>query len=355
MNIEEFLNLTVSTPEEAKNLFSLLTGFYFSKDSAYEGLFGFYESLPKEFKEQNQLFAPIFYKIFTRYNLTTEHLNYYNKFNSFWSISEQEEIKQKYKHILQDIIPSEFKNSLEICKALSTYKGKGKNAFEFLKSNNNCIDKIINKNKIKFIENMHKHNCWETLINYNYVDFKEFCSDKGIDHFEIMKTEYIKGYYGIKYLVHASSDQQMLFIMEDISNQANFFDESSFFTPNNQKRNRNEPNVFQVAVMCLSEDMNKTFTYLYKKYPNEINKCMSFYFIDDNNSSTLITDSSYWIKAIDTMVSNTKHTYHKEPINEWEANTIKNKISSAKIIDAIILNESLKEKEAVSFPKRIKI
>lgn len=201
---------------------------------------------------------------------------------------------------------------------------------------------------------MHKHNCWEIMITEDYGKFVQFCKKHKINHFNILKKEYVESYYGFKYFLNSIDDKKTIALFKDIEQEPSFFDGSCFFSANHEKINRNQPNVFQIAVICLSQEKHKSFSYLYKKYSQEIEKCMAFYSIGNNQEKLSSTNSKDWIKAIELMTENTKHTYHKEPFNEWECNTIFNKFKHNQIIDSILLNEELSNnKETKIKPMKI--
>jgi hypothetical protein len=354
MNLTEFISNTVTSAEESKNLLSTIVGFNSSHEKTMNSIIDFYESIPNEFKSNDELFAPIFFKLFSKYKIKSEQLKYYEKFHTFWSSFEQEKIKQENKEILQNTETLPFKNSLEFAKALSAYKNKNLESLEFIKNNELNIKNLIAKNKPKFIENLSKHNCWETIIVADYETFKTFCKNFSINQCEIIKNEYLNGYYGFKYLINKIGDEQMLSIFQDISKEPNFFSDSSFFSPSHLKKNRNQPNIFHVALMLITEDMFKSFSFLYKTYPKEIELCMTSYFVEHSPQPPEINNSYHWFLAVQTMINNTRHTYHKEPLNELEAHRMQNKINCANIIHSIILNDSLIKNEPIKI-KKIKI
>ncbi len=354
MNLNEFSQLIVKTPEEGRHLLNLILGFSYEPNNSPKALIALYSSFPEEIRKNDQTFASFFYKLFSKYELNYEYLSYFEKFNNFWNPTEREEIKNKYRNIFPQLEEKTFKNSLEFCKAFSTYKNNINLVFEFIDKQENCISNLILKNKSKFIENMHKHNCWGIIIAEDYGKFVEFCKDHQINHFNILKKEYVESYYGFKYFLNSINDKKALDLFKDLEEEPSFFDGSCFFSPNDKKINRNQPNVFQIAVICLSQEKHKSFSYLYKKYSQEIEQCMEFYSIGSNQEKLSSTNSQDWIKCIEVMTNNTKHSYHKEPFNEWECNSIFNKFKHNQIIDSILLNEELSHKKE-SKTKPIKI
>ncbi len=351
MNLTEFISNTVTSAEEAKNLLSTILGFHSSHEKSSTSMIEFYESIPNEFKPNDEFFAPVFLKLFSLYKIKPEQLQYYDRFHKFWSSFDQEIIKQQNKEILHNTEILPFKNSLEFAKALSAYKNKNMESLEFIKNNELNIKNLIVKNKTKFIENLSKHNCWETIIVADYEVFKTFCENFSINPCDIIKNEYLNGYYGFKYLINKTNDEQILSIFQDISKEPDFFSNSSFFLPSHEKKNRNQPNIFHVALMLITEDMFKSFSFLYKTYPKEIELCMTSYFVGHSHQPPEINNSHHWFLAVQTMIQNTRHTYHKEPINEFEAHRMQNKINCANIINAIILNDSLIKNESIKVKK----
>jgi hypothetical protein len=141
--------------------------------------------------------------------------------------------------------------------------------------------------------------------------------------------------------------------MEDIHKDNTFFESSSFFLENKNKRQKNQLNVFQLCLLLIKDEKNKSFNFVYKNYQKEILFCLKSYFTEKEQSSINI-DSKNWVSAIDIMLENNKHKFNQEPLNEFEIIQIKNTINSTAIIDAILLDNNLKTKKTPN-NKRIKV
>lgn len=344
MELNNFVNKTITSANEAKNFLSLLIGFDFSGKEKAKALIELYESFPEEYKKEEKLFAPIIFKLLSKYGVLQEHELYYKKFYSYWSISEQEIIKKENPQIDLSYFQKEFKNSLELARALSTYFNYGnkiETGFVFLKNQEDCIKKLIQKDKNKIIENFHKQNCWRNLIEKDYLKFKEFCIKYKIDYLNVFKEEFIENFSGLKSITYKATDEQLKLIMEDLITIKKDI-ESLFMTQTKEDK----PNIFHIALICLSENKQISFNFIFKNFKDELQNCIAYY--SSHGKKTLnIINGNDWLEAIQAIERDSKSYSSNKVFYDSDIYQIKNKIDIKTLnttILAIQLEEQLEEK-----------
>jgi hypothetical protein len=351
MNIQEFSSSLITTAEEGKSIINIIIGMNPSGNNVLDALISLYDSYPESVKLNTKAFAPTFFKLFSKYVMKEKHLPYYREFSKIWGPSELAIIKEKYSELLKDEDKQTFKNSLEFSKALSSIvkKGNSELSFNFIENNLDVLEGIIKKSSAKFIENLSKNHCWEHLILSDYDRFKKICNNLKINFIDVLQKEYVDGFYGFKYLVLHSNDENFLKIFKDIECSPNFFVNSNFFKKTVEKESRFQCNILEAIIHLLYENKNKSFSYLLNNYFNEVEYCMSEYAYGRNEKLEALNSSS-WKKLFDNMSGGTPY------FSKYEIEAYNKKIDhNFKIIDTILLEQELSTNDDLSQRKRLKI
>lgn len=224
MKLSEFSSLMVEDSNSAKNLLSLLIGHYRVNEEYGRAINALYESLSEKIKKEEKVFEPIIYKYFLSYSVEDYNYSLYQTYSKHWSA---EKLK-----IIQDANPDfekiqtkiEYKNSLVFTKAVGLLLGHREEnlheVFDFLKDEEETINKLIKKDKNKLISNFLKHNVWVLLLNNDYHKFKEFCQRHSFDYLDIIKQfkehTYEISYYLNAYKNRSSLKKNIIEFLEDI-------------------------------------------------------------------------------------------------------------------------------------------
>lgn len=350
MNIQEFSSSLITTAEEGKSIINIIIGMNPSGNNVLDALIGLYDSYPDSVKANKKAFAPTFLKLFHKYGMQEKHLPYYKEFSKVWGPSDLAVIKEKYSELLKNEDKQTFKNSLEFSKALGSIvrKGDSELSFNFIENNLDILETIIKKSPTKFIENLSKNHCWEPLFLTDYERFKKTCNSLKINFIDVMKKEYIDGFYGLKYLVTHSNDELFIKIFKDLEASSNFFEGSDFFKKDREKESRFHCNIFESTIYLLHDNKHKSFSYLLSNYSNEIEYCMSeFSYGKDDKFEAL--NSNSWKKIFDNMNGGTPY------FSKYEIEAFAKRIDPEfKLIDTILLEQEL-PKNDISKQKRMKI
>lgn len=361
MNLAQFSSQLITTAAEGKSLMNIINGMSPSGPNVLDALIALYESFPDNVKNNNKAFAPTFGHILNKYEMLEKHLPYYEKFSPLWGPAELAATKKKYAELLKDDKKQTFKNSLEFAKALSSINRNGtskQSDFEFIDNHKDVIEPIIKKNKVKFIENLSKHHCWEALIQTDYNRFKSTCIELTIDPIAVLKREYAssESFYGFKYVIERMEDTSLIHLFKDIKDEPNFFEESSFFTNRDKMENNHQFNVLEISISLLSKGKHNCFHYLVTTYAKEIEECMKRYFYQKDYAEIDVHKSKSWIIVLDGIVEKSKNYGSTEGFHEFEASSIASKAKdNFKMVDVIILAKSLSEKEEETKTRKIKI
>ena len=361
MTLQNFSASLVTSAVEAKNLLTLLIGFNFTGLNSADAIISLYESFPDNYKIEDALFAVAFKKLFHKYPIQAQHLPYFLKYSPMWPTFDKEIICKNNVIILGGSSKKTFKNSLEFSKGLSVYAyhydGTYQASMNFINDNKECIFELVKKNKSKFIENLSKQKCWPKLINGNYKEFTKFCTEFNLNKFDIIKSEFFSSFYGLKHDIKYFTDEQLYKMLSDLHEQPNFYNGTTFFTCSSKRENRYAVNVLHVAILCLHNNMQKSFSFIYKNYSKELSHCMTDYFVDPSESPTPndATNTQHWISTLIGMTKNCSRYGHKEPFDDMEMKHIQQTImNNPKIFDLMVLDMSLSNKNE-SASKRLKL
>lgn len=279
MNLEEFSILALKTSNDAKNFISFLIGNFPKDNNSGKAILGMFESFPENYKKEKELFAPVFLKFFTEYDLTKENFLYYEDYSPLWISSNIEKIKKKNNSWRWE--KTEYKNSLELTKAIFLYRGEYKQPSKlnyFLDNNSDNIIKLIKKDKEKLELNFFKNGSWELIIKNDYQFYTDFCKKYGFNNIEILK-EIGNNYHGVSKFEHYINQNNFESMFEDINlyGSDNFFEKSKFFVSRTDEDLDNYNNVLDFIIILISNNRVFEAALLIKTFPCQITHCMKRY------------------------------------------------------------------------------
>jgi hypothetical protein len=167
-----FIRELVSTPNDAKNLWSNLLGNYNSKDKV-KPLLDFYNQLPEEYKDK-KVFKPIVIKYFMQFPMNQENYLLYQNYVEIFSDQTKAEIIEKNAHWdFSNEKMISFKSTNEIVKVLKNLKNKREKLIPVLKKYEKNIIDIALKDYF-FIEKLKKYDLIKFLLVEDYGYTKLF-------------------------------------------------------------------------------------------------------------------------------------------------------------------------------------
>lgn len=171
-SLTNFISELVSTPNEAKNLWSNLLGNYSNKDKA-KPLLDFYKQLPEEYKDK-KIFQPIVIKYFMKFSINQDNYWLYQDYSEIFSEETKAEIialNENWDFSSEKMIS--FKSTNEIIKVLNNLKNKHQKLIPFFKKYEKNIITIGFKDDF-FVKKLKKYDIMQSLLIEDYDYIKSF-------------------------------------------------------------------------------------------------------------------------------------------------------------------------------------
>lgn len=347
MSLSEFNKMMFKNSNEAKNFMSLLIGHY-TQNSASIPILNVFKNLAPEYQKEDKLFAPLFFKYFMTYSINNENYPYFKKYSTLWSDDKKLLIINKNPNFkINDKV--DYKNSLVFAKAIITIVRKFDydlekymSGYPFLKEEHDTIEKLIKKDKNKFIENFTKFGIWKSLIIDNYIMFKDFCVKYEFDSMDILKNTLLNENTFVPMMKDMDRFEEFLI---DIKSVDNFFINTSFFEPATYykyNKNKNNENILHVVMDLINFGNEENAFMLLKTYLPEFKSCLSFIMKKDD-----IYEQNTWNEYIKIINSNNKNKYSEHfTLKTFEGITLrlKNYELNKKLTDKLLSDNKPKTK-----------
>ena len=330
MDLEKFNQLMFATANDAKIFLSLLIGHY-PQQNASTPVLAVFQSLKKEWREDDTLFSPLFLKYFNAYDFTEENYPYYEHYSKKWSADKKQAIEASNKGF-QIIIPKiEYKNSLEFSKAVEQQfrynhdTHTTQSAYPFIEAEHETVVKLIKKDKKKFVENFMKRKIWGRFISLDYLNFKKFCHEFEIDQKKIMQDCLVDSFYGFREAMNSARTESGNFeqILEDIKKWPDFFHDGLFFTNPWNKDSGYRLNLIDTALYFIGLEHLHEAGLLINAFPEQAKILFTAMTKFDD-----IFSNEAWQKHIEAIIERDRYSYHGPGIRGHEVSGARRNIES---------------------------
>lgn len=242
MNLIEFTKLTLHNANEAKSFMNFMLGYAFTnKVQSEQAILGLFESFPEEYKKENKLFEPIFYKFFQKFSVNEGNIKYYDRYIK----------KQVYRTSIMTNNPTwhwgsivlEY-NSLaallagfdSVINAANMNKNLNaqKVGWQFFKDHEIELKKFIKPNKNKAIDYLLNKSVFKFLLEGSYENSKVFCKQFDLDYNQVLKkiTEE-KGLFNL-FKYHKIQLEEFTDFLQDIQKNKEYLIETNEIFKNNK-------------------------------------------------------------------------------------------------------------------------